>query len=187
MHEEWGGLCRRLLELGCLVIWIAGCSGDGGGGSSPTEPSAPVSIQGTWVGTASSLSASGTCLADNFGPLTVPARLVFQQTGSTFTGTQTLNNVVTCPIQGSVRGSSVTLSPTTGGAPFCTVQSIACSSAPQRPLRMELRLDRSNLTGTVNGDRLTASGTSVWHVTDAGTGQSLGDYEVRSSQDLRKQ
>jgi hypothetical protein len=139
MDEEGRGLGCRLLRLGCLVVLVVGCSDGGRGGSSPTEPSAPV------------------------------------------------YNVATCPIQGSVRGSSVTVSPATGGATFCTVQSIACPSAPQRPLRMELRLDRSNLTGTVNGDRLTASGTSVWHVTDARTGQSLGDYEVRSSQDLRKQ
>jgi hypothetical protein len=176
----------RLLATGLFVVSLISCSG--GGGGTPTGPSNPsVSIQGTWVGTATSVSASGTCLADGFHPLTVPAKWVIQQNGDNFTGQQTLNNVATCPFRGTVNGAQVTFYPEAGGSAFCTVQTIFCPSAPQRMLRMELRTDRAIQAGTVAGNRLAASGSSVWHITDARTGQAIGDYEVRGTQDLQKQ
>lgn len=193
-RNEMNLSCRPLqmplLTMGlglCLMILIC-CGGGGGGGSSPTEPSAPLaSVQGTWVGNATSVSASGTCLADNFGSATVPARWVIQQNGTAFTGRQTLNNIVTCNFRGTVNGATATFFPETGGSPFCTVQTTACRSAPRRTLRMELRIDRAILVATVAGDRMSASGTAVWRVTDTQTGQFIGDYEVRATQELQRQ
>ncbi len=178
----------NLAVIGLSCLGLLSCGGGGGGGSSPTEPSnTPASIQGTWVGTATSVSAMGTCLADNFRPLTVPARWVIQQTGSVFTGQQTLNNIVTCPFRGTINGSSVTFLPDAGGPAFCTVQTTACPSAPRRTLRMELRIDSAIQTASVSGTRMSASGTAVWRITDAQSGQSIGDYEVRGTQDLQRQ
>lgn len=177
-----------LLTFFSLAAITALACGGGGGNPSPTEPSVPpASIQGTWLGTATSVSASGTCLADNFRSLTVPVRWVIQQNGASFTGQQTLNNIITCPFRGTVGGASATFFLDTGGATVCTVQTIVCSSAPRRALRMELRTDRSIQVATVVGNRMSASGSSVWRVTDAQTGQLIGDYEVRGTQELQKQ
>jgi hypothetical protein len=172
-----------------LAVLSSGCGGSGGGGPrSPTDPGGGVaSIQGRWLGTATSLSASGTCLADNFQPLTVPARWVIQQQGTTFTANQTLNNGITCPFRGTVTGSTVTFFPETGGPASCTVQTLACRSAPQRLLRMELSTSEAFLVGTVSGDRMTTSGTSTWRVTDARTGQFVGNFVVRGAQELARQ
>jgi len=104
--DRKGGPMRNTVVLLLLVV-AAGCVG-GGGGSRPTEPppAANASIQGTWTGTATSLSASGTCLADNFQPLTVSVRWLVQQTGTSFTASETLNNAITCPFAGTVSGNS---------------------------------------------------------------------------------
>lgn len=173
-----------LLSLSGLAGW--GC---GDSGTSPTEPSnPPVSIQGIWVGTATSLSAFGTCLAEDFRPLTVSARWAIEQNGATFTGRQTLNNVITCPFRGSVNGSAVSFTPESSTPPsFCTVQTVTCSSAPRRALRMELQTDRAILTGTVSGNQMLTSGTAVWRITDVETGVLVGNYEVLSNQALQKQ
>jgi hypothetical protein len=181
--------CLCSLGFSMLLPCFISCGGSsGGGGSSPTEPSNPsASIQGTWTGTATSVSASGTCLARDFRPLTVPAKWVIQQSGATFTGQQTLNNVITCPFRGTVSGSSVSFVPEAGGSAFCTVQTIICSNDPGRILRMELRADRAVQAGTVAGDRISASGSSTWRITVAQTGQVVGDYEVRGTQELRRQ
>lgn len=184
------GLSQLYLSVafGLLSMSLSSCGGGGGGGGTPTTPSnPPVSIQGTWVGTATSVSASGTCLADGFRSLTVPLKWVIQQNGATFTGQQTLNNVVTCPFRGTVNGAEVTFLADAGGPAVCTVQTIFCSNAPRRTLRIELRTDRAIQTGTVAGNRMSASGSAVWQVTDAQTGQAVGDYEVRGSQDAQKQ
>jgi hypothetical protein len=172
-----------------LAVLSSGCGGSGGGGPrSPTDPGSGVaSIQGTWLGTATSLSASGTCLADSFQPLTVPARWVIQQQGATFTASQTLNNAITCPFRGSVSGSTVTFFSENGGPAACTLQTVACRSAPQRQLRMELTTSEVLLVGTVSGDRMTTSGASTWRVTDARTGQLVGNFVVRGAQELARQ
>lgn len=179
----------RVAATNLLLASLISCGGGGGGdGSTPTAPSNPAaSIQGTWIGTASSVSASGTCLANDFRPLTVPARWVIQQNGPTFTGQQTLNNVITCSFRGSVTGATVTFLPEAGGSAFCTAQTIVCSSMPRRTLRMELRTDRVIQVATVTGNRMSASGSSTWRITDAQTGQLIGDYEVRGTQELQKQ
>lgn len=153
----------------------------------PDEPPTGGNLQGTWVGTATSLSASGTCLAENFHPLTVSARWAIQQNGSSFTGQLTLNNAITCPFKGTVQGSSATFFADVGGASFCTVQARPCPGAPERPLRLELRLNLPVQVGTINGNRMTATGTSTWRVTDLQTGQVLGDFKVTGRQDLQKQ
>lgn len=179
------GCLLLVVSLSGLSFWSCG----GGGGSSPTEPPPPpVSIQGTWVGTATSLSASGTCLADDFRPLTVPARWVIEQNAGSFTGRQTLNNVITCPFRGTVQGASVSFFPEASNPPsFCTVQTVSCSSNRNRRLRMELRTDREALSGTVSANRMAMTGTAVWRITDQQTGAFVGDYEVRASQELQKQ
>jgi len=170
-----------------LATGILSCSG--GGGGTPSEPSNPtVSIQGLWVGTATSLSASGTCLADNFHPLTVPVRWEIAQSGSVFSAQQTLNNAVVCPFSGTVSGATVTfLAQPSSTTPACTVQSVVCPDNPGRVLNMELQLTQSLQTATVSGNKMSPTGTAVWRVTDAQTGQLIGEYRVQGTQSLQKQ
>jgi hypothetical protein len=178
-----------LLLTTSLVLATAILSCSGGGGGTPSEPSNPtVSIQGVWVGTATSLSASGTCLADNFHPLTVPVRWEIAQSGSIFTALQTLNNAVTCPFNGTVNGATVTfLALPSSSTPACTVQSVVCPDNPGRVLTIELQLNQSLQTATVSGNKMSPSGTAVWRVTDAQTGQLIGVYRVQETQSLQKQ
>lgn len=178
---------QLVLAAFSALVTLPGCGGSGGG-LSPTDPGPPAMVQGIWVGTATSLSATGTCLAERFQGLTVPARWVIQQAGETFTGNQTLNNLVTCQFRGTVSGATVTFFPSTAGASFCTVQTGTCGTGSSRySVRMELRTDRVIQTAIVNGNTMTATGTSVWRILDAGTGASLGDYEVRGTQTLQRQ
>ena len=177
----------RCTALAVLAIGAAACGGGGGGGGGPTEPSPPIAIQGTWGGTATSQTGTGTCLAETFQGLTVPARWAITQTGAAFTGQQTLNNVITCPFRGTVSGSTVTFFPDTTGPAFCTVQNATCGTgANRRTVRMELRLDRAIQTGTVVGNRMSTTSTAVFRVFDSRTGQSLGEYEVRGVQELER-
>jgi len=170
-----------------LATGILSCSGSVGG--TPSEPSNPtVSLQGVWVGTATSLSASGTCLADNFHSLTVPARWEISQSGSDFVGLQTLNNAVTCPFSGAVNGSMATfLALPSSTTPACTVQSVVCPNNPGRVLTMEFQISQSLQTATVSGNKMSSSGTAVWRVTDVQTGQLIGEYRVQGTQSLQKQ
>lgn len=183
---------HTLLLLAASLVLITGilsCGGSGSGGGTPSEPSNPtVSIQGLWLGTATSLSASGTCLADNFHPSTVPVRWEIAQSGSVFTAQQTLNGAVVCPFSGTVSGSTVTfLAQPSDTTQACTVQSVVCPDNPSRVLTMELQLAQSLQTATVSGNKMSPSGTAVWRVTDAQTGQLIGEYRVQETQSLQKQ
>ena len=181
---------RTLLLLTTFLVLATGIlSCSGGGGGTPSEPSNPtVSIQGVWVGTATSLAASGTCLADNFHPLTVPVRWEIAQSGSVFTAQQTLNNAVVCPFTGTVSGATVTfLAQPSSTTPACTVQSVVCPNNPGRVLTSELQLSQSLQTATVVGNKMSPTGTAVWRVTDAQTGQLIGEYRVQETQSLQKQ
>jgi hypothetical protein len=149
-----------------------------------------ASIQGTWTGTATSLSASGTCLADNFQPLTVPVRWIFQQTGGSFTAMETLNNAITCPFTGTVSGNTVTFAPGLARSPAgCGDQDLPCISTRGgiQLVHAALQASRSIETGTVNGSQMKLAGTSIWKVTDVQTGAALGEFQVTGSQDLQKQ
>lgn len=172
-----------------LTLLLAACGGGGGGGPrSPTDPTPNVlSIQGTWQGTATSLTATATCLADLFRPGTVPARWVIQQQGSSFTANLTLNNSITCPFRGNVSSTSAEFFAEPGGPVGCTTQTLACRNAPGRALRMDLIIDQSLFVGTINGNRLLVSGTSTWRVTDGRSGQLVGNLITVGAHDLGKQ
>lgn len=175
---------KRMLLFPLLILpLLAACSGDGGG--SPTEPTPPpnANIQGVWFGTASSLSARGTCLADSFLPVTVSVAWTIRQTGSSFTATQVLNNAQVCAFTGTVRGNTVTFQPDLPRSDAaCDVQNLACTGL--RPVRIELSTSRSTMTGVVDGNRMTITSNTVWRAFDSNTGNSLGDYEVTGRQDL---
>lgn len=167
-----------------LLILAASCYGDGGGGS-PTEPTPRpnANIDGFWTGVASSLSARGTCLAQDFLPVTLTVDWTIRQTGSSFTATEILNNAQVCAFTGTVRGNSVEFRPDLSRSQsVCGVQNLACSGL--RPVRIELSTSRSTLTGVVNGNRMTLTSNMVWQAVESNTGNSLGDYEVSGRQEL---
>ncbi|HEY0783257.1 MAG TPA: hypothetical protein VGE98_12430, partial [Thermoanaerobaculia bacterium] len=67
---------RRLPHLAFASLGFAAlaCNSSGGGGGGPTAPPPTAMIQGIWTGTAASVSASGTCLANDFHPIPVAVR-----------------------------------------------------------------------------------------------------------------
>jgi hypothetical protein len=73
---------RCALALAAFVIAVTGVSCSGGS-SSPTEPSATASVNGTWSGSAS----------DSTGPGTMTWQLT--QSGSSFSGTMTMSDTST--------------------------------------------------------------------------------------------
>ena len=169
-----------------ILTLLVGC-GDGGG--SPTEPTptpAPnANVQGVWIGTASSLSARGTCLADSFLPVTVPAVWTIQQTGASITATEVLNNAQVCGFTGTVRGDTVEFRPDPSRSQtVCSIQNLAC--AGPRPVRIELISSRTTVFGAVTGNRMTITSNTVWRAVDVNTGNSLGDYEVSGRQELTR-
>ena len=170
-----------------ILALLAGC--DGGGGSGPTEPTPTpppnVNVQGVWIGTASSLSARGTCLADAFLPVTVPAVWTIQQTGASITAVEVLNTAQVCGFTGTVRGNTVELQldPLRSQA-VCSVQNLACPGP--RPVRIELIASRTTMVGAVGGNRMTITSNTVWRAVEVNTGNSLGDYEVSGRQDLTR-
>ena len=169
-----------------ILVLLAGCGDDGGGPTEPTPTPPPnVNVQGVWTGTASSLSARGTCLADSFLPVTVSAVWTIQQTGASITATEVLNNAQVCGFTGTVRGNTVELQhdPSRSQA-VCSVQNLACTGT--RPVRIELSASRTIVVGFVNGNRMTITSNTVWRATDVNSGNSLGDYEVTGRQELTR-
>ena len=66
---------------------------------------------GTWSGTASTVSARGTCLAEGFLPVTVPVIWTMRQNGTSVVGVEQLNVAQTCTFSGTVRGNTVSFVP----------------------------------------------------------------------------
>lgn len=173
-----------LFPLFFLALLI-GCDGSGGGGPTEPRPGPDVNINGFWSGTASSLSAQGTCLADEFLPVTVPVDWSIRQTGSTFTATEVLNGAQVCAFTGTVRGDRVDFRPDLGRSQgVCGLQNLACPGL--RPVQIELSTSRSDMIGDVDGNRMTITSTMVWRAFDRETGNFLGEYEVRGRQDLTR-
>jgi len=169
-----------------VLALLAGC-GDGGGG--PTEPtptpSPNANVQGVWAGTASSLSARGTCLADSFLPVTVTVVWTIQQTGASVTATEVLNNAQVCGFTGTVRGNTVEFRPDPSRSQtVCSVQNLACAGA--RPVRIELNTSRTSVLGAVDGNRMTITSNTVWRAVEVSTDNTLGDYEVSGRQELTR-
>lgn len=170
-----------------FLVLLAGC--DDGGGGSPTEPtptpSPNVNVQGAWAGTAASLSARGTCLADSFLPVTVTAVWTIQQTGASITAVQVLNNSQVCAFTGTVSGNTVDFRPDPSRSQtVCSVQNLACPGP--RPVRIELNDSRTTAIGVVDGNRMTITSNTAWRAVEVNTGNSLGDYEVTGRQELTR-
>ena len=179
---------KRMLLFPLLILTLlVGCGDDGGG--SPTEPTptpAPnANVQGVWIGTASSLSARGTCLADAFQPFTASAVWTIQQTGSSVTATQVLNNAQVCGFTGTVRGNTVDFQPDLSiSQTVCSLQNLSCPGP--RPVRITLSTSQTTTVGVVSGNRMTITSNSVWQAVDVNTGNSLGQYEVSGRQELTR-
>lgn len=177
---------KRLLSVLAALLILASCGGGGGYGG-PTEPP-PVpnaNVQGTWSGTASTVSAQGTCLAEGFLPVTVPVIWTMRQNGSAVVAVEELNFAQTCTFTGTVRGNSVAFvleARSSEGA--CSVQNLAC--AGPRAVRIELLPGSSTFTGTVDGNRMRIDSVSVWRVTETSTDNNLGEYRVTGRQDLQR-
>jgi hypothetical protein len=177
---------KRIVPALCLLPLLAACGGGGGNGG-PTEPPpvVNVNVQGTWAGTASTLSARGTCLADGFLPVTVPVIWTMRQSGTAVVALEGLNNAQTCAFTGTVRGSTVTFLPDTRNSDSrCSVQSLACSGS--RAVRIDLLTGATTFIGTVDGNRMRIDSLSVWRVTETSTGNNLGEYQVTGRQDIQR-
>jgi hypothetical protein len=119
----------------------------------------------------------------------VPVLWVVQQAGASFTATETLNNAITCPFTGTVSGNSVTTTPNLSHPPAgCGDQTIPCiaTNGAIQLVHATLQASRSIQTGTVSGNQMKLMGTSIWKVTDVGTGKDLGEFQVQGSQTLQK-
>jgi hypothetical protein len=168
-----------------ILTLLTGCGDGGGRGPTDPPPRPDVNINGFWTGTASSISARGTCLAESFLPVTVAVDWTIRQTGSSFTATEVLNGAQVCAFTGTVRGDRVTFQPDLARSQgTCGLQNLACSGL--RPVQIELSTSRSEMIGVVAGNRMTLTSTMVWRATDRQSGNSLGDYEVSGRQELTR-
>jgi hypothetical protein len=177
---------NRLLHPLAALLILAACGG-GGGGSGPTEPP-PVpnaNVQGTWVGTASTVSARGTCLEEGFLPVSVPVVWTMRQNGSAVVAVEDLNAALACTFTGTVRGNSVAFTLEARSSDGrCSVQNLACTGP--RAVQIELIPGSTTFTGTVDGNRMRIDSLSVWRVTETSTGNNLGEYRVTGRQDLQR-
>jgi hypothetical protein len=168
-----------------ILTLLTGCGDGGGRGPTDPPPRPDVNINGFWTGTASSISARGTCLAESFLPVAVAVDWTIRQTGSSFTATEVLNGAQVCAFTGTVRGDRVTFEPDLARSQgTCGLQNLACSGL--RPVRIELSTSRSDMIGVVDGNRMTITSTMVWRATDRDSGNSLGDHEVSGRQELTR-
>lgn len=189
-ETELSRLAVRWTALGACLFLLAATLGCGGGGGdddqSPTGPGSPTAVLGgTWEGTSTTISAQGTCLADNYRGASVSARWRFTQTGASATGQLTLNHVVTCQFRASISGSTVSIFavPTSNS---CTVYTAVCQSSPNRQLRVEMRTDVPALSGRVVGSNLTLTGPTRARVYEVQTGREIGEHVVNVVHELRK-
>lgn len=176
---------RRLYLLTALLV-LAACGGGGGSGG-PTEPP-PVpdaNVQGSWSGTASTVAARGTCLAEGFLPVTVPVIWTMRQNGTSVVGVEQLNVAQTCAFTGTVRGNTVTFALEARSSDgTCSRQNLACAGT--RAVQIELVPGSTTFIGTVDGNRMRIDSVSVWRVTETSTGNNLGEYQVTGRQDLQR-
>ena len=115
----------------------------------------------------------------------MPAVWTFQQIGSSVTATEVLNNAQVCGFTGTVRGSTVELQlDSSRSQAVCSVQNLSCPGP--RPVRIELIASRTDVIGAVSGNRLIIASNTVWRAVEVSTGNSLGDYEVTSRQELTR-
>lgn len=172
-------------SLAALLVLVA-CGG-GGGGSGPTEPP-PVpnaNVQGTWSGTASTVSARGTCLAEGFLPVTVPVIWTMRQNGTSVVAVEQLNAAQTCTFTGTVRGNTVAFAlDARVSEGTCSRQNLACAGT--RAVEIELLPGSTTFSGTVNGNSMRIDSVTAWRVTETSTGNSLGEYQVTGRQDLQR-
>ncbi|MES1242409.1 MAG: hypothetical protein ABUT39_12380 [Acidobacteriota bacterium] len=174
-----------LSPLAALLL-LAACDG-GGGGSGPTEPpQVPnANVQGTWSGTASTVSARGTCLAEGFLPVTVPVIWTMRQSGTSVVAVEQLNGAQTCAFTGTVHGNSLALAlDSRNSEGTCSQQNLACAGT--RAVEIELVPAATTFTGTVDGNRMRIDSLSDWRVTETSTGNNLGEYQVTGRQDLQR-
>lgn len=179
-----------LLSLALFALPAAlACSG-GGGGSSPTEPSAtpPANLAGSWTGTTGPTSAEGYCSEMVIGGFTHEVDLEIQQAGASLDVAWT-NRVpigsITCLLNGSVSGNRFTLAPDFGRShPFCgPEQDMACGLQPVRRVQ---DTDAGYIRGTVSGGQMRIESEAVFDYYDKRGGQHLGRGTVRGSVELRR-
>ena len=177
---------RRLLYFLAPLLVLVACGGGGGGGGPTEPPQVPnANVQGTWSGTASTVSARGTCLAEGFLPVTVPVIWTMRQNGTSVVAVEQLNAAQTCAFTGTVRGNTVTFAlEARSSEGTCSRQNLACTGT--RAVEIELLPGSTTFTGTVDGNRMRIDSVSVWRVMETSTGNNLGEYQVTGRQDLQR-
>lgn len=177
---------KNLLCPLAVLLVLAACGGGGGYGGPTEPPQVPnANVQGTWVGTASTVSARGTCLAEGFLPVTVSAIWTMRQSGTSVVAVEQLNAAQTCTFTGTVHGNTLDLAlDTRVSEGACSHQNLACAGT--RAVAIELLPASTNFTGTVNGNSMRIDSLSVWRVTETSTGNNLGEYQVTGRQDLQR-
>ena len=194
-------LLRRSLSkpilAGVLLVPLLACGG-GGGGSSPTAPPPPppppplASLAGTWTGSATSSSATGTCLAENFRPVTVPVTWRITQSGASIlilSETPT-GNFIVCGWRGIVTGNTFSFEYSRADShTYCPDPSRLspnrCSNGTrvmEQPLTSEWRG-----SGSVSGNSIEVSSSGPFRVTSAGSGEFLGIFTVYGTVSLTRQ
>jgi hypothetical protein len=132
--------------LTALALFAAAACG---GGSTPTEPSSPANVNGTWTGSAT----------DSSGPGTMTWRIT--QSGASFSGSLTITDNSTNvtgrgTVSGSVSGSSLqfSLSVPAGGfdAPYTSCSSTVSGSGTS---------SSTSITGTYSGSSTGACSTGT--------------------------
>jgi hypothetical protein len=135
IQRRWS---RCVHVLAVLALSAAAACG-GGGGSTPTEPSSPANVNGTWSGSAT----------DSSGPGTMTWQIT--QSGSSFSGSLTIVDSSTKvtgrgTVSGTVSGSSLqfSLSVPAGGfdAPYTSCSSTVSGSGST---------SSTSITGTYSG------------------------------------
>jgi hypothetical protein len=181
-----------LLLIQSLLLLVAACSGGGGGTEGPATPTQPneppASISGLWIGTGTSDSASGTCLADDFQAVTVPVTWSISQQGSSGTATLTVptGNFFSCSYFIAISGSRFSLSYDPSNSSFCSPDETSVCKSGQR-VHWQEETNHLRISGNVYGDTITTTADAVFKVTDPDSGEYLGEFVVHQVGTIHRQ
>jgi hypothetical protein len=175
---------KRLAMFVLAASCISACAGD-----SPAAPSLGQAAQvaGVWRGTATTASVSGgECFASVFQTFVGGSGAV------SMTLTQNGTNV-TATVPGS-DGTSTNTYTGTVGASALTLNSTTCATCdaigapcPTGGAVRDVKLQSSNITGTVNGNTLSGTETETYNVLVAGTTTSVGTLSISDTFSLTRQ
>jgi hypothetical protein len=166
------------------AVFVAGC---GHSMSGPTAPATPQNVAGSWSGNAVDTFTSGPSCLVGRAPATVAATFQITQSGTSLAGTMTIGQGP-CTFHGTVSDTAITLTEDAQQTnPACLASYLVACLAQGGISFVDVGGPTTEVTGTVSGTQITASGTATSNILDPSTGKPTGTTQQTVRLTLQRQ